>query len=63
MSINPQRIKVIRSGQGKSGQVIYWMSRDQRIHDNWALIHAIDTARKLSKKLRIVFCLMDSFQE
>lgn len=63
MSINPQRVKVIKAGQRKSGPVIYWMSREQRIHDNWALIHAIDIARKMDKELRIVFYLTDNFHE
>ncbi len=63
MSINPQRIKTVKSGSCKSGPVTYWMSREQRIHDNWALIHAIDIACKMEKKLRIVFCLTDNFHE
>lgn len=63
MSINPQRIKTVKSVARKSGPVIYWMSRDQRIHDNWGLIHAIYIADKMNKELRIVFCLTDNFHE
>ncbi|MFO7728151.1 MAG: hypothetical protein R6X11_07460, partial [Desulfonatronovibrio sp.] len=33
------------------------MSRDQRINDNWALIHAQDLALKHNQSLWAVFCL------
>jgi len=36
--INESRIRVLQTGTETSGPVIYWMSRDQRAHDNWALL-------------------------
>jgi hypothetical protein len=33
------RWRTLRGSEGK-GPVVYWMSRDQRIEDNWALYHA-----------------------
>ena len=61
MRVHPGRIQEIRTGNQDSGPVIYWMSRDQRIMNNWALIHAQDLALHASRPLRIVFCLADSF--
>lgn len=43
------------------GPVIYWMSRDQRLHDNWALLHAQQQAIERDTSLIIVFCLVPSF--
>jgi len=63
MRVHPERIQVVRSAPGRSGPVVYWMSRDQRIHDNWALVHAQDLALQTSGPLRIVFCLVEGFLE
>lgn len=46
---------------GSSGQVVYWMSRDQRVHDNWALLKAQEIALRRRTGLAIVFCLASSF--
>jgi deoxyribodipyrimidine photo-lyase len=45
----------------KAGTVIYWMSRDQRIHDNWALLVAQEKAVSQKVPLVILFCLSRSF--
>lgn len=37
--------------------VLYWMSRDHRVQDNWALIYAQRLAVKKSLPLHICFCL------
>ena len=37
------------------------MSRDQRVKDNWALIYAIERARKQNKKLAVGFFLVSEF--
>ncbi len=42
--------------------VVYWMSRDQRVRDNWALLRAYQTAREQGLPLSVLFCLADSFQ-
>ncbi|MCA9390605.1 deoxyribodipyrimidine photo-lyase, partial [candidate division WWE3 bacterium] len=41
--------------------VVYWMSRDQRILDNWALLFAQDVALERKQPLIIVFVLSPSF--
>ena len=55
------RIIKIKNGIEGDGNVIYWMSRDQRIDDNWALIYAQQTAIERKKGLEIVFCLATDF--
>ncbi|XP_009764740.1 deoxyribodipyrimidine photo-lyase [Nicotiana sylvestris] len=56
------RIRVLKQGSGPLvGPVVYWMFRDQRIRDNWALIHAVDEANKANVPVAIAFNLFDQF--
>lgn len=55
------RLRQLNEHEYKSGSVIYWMSRDQRIEDNWGIIYAQDLALKLKQEFRIVFCLTPTF--
>jgi deoxyribodipyrimidine photo-lyase len=59
--MNVNRIRVLRQTEFKPGPVLYWMSRDQRVHDNWALLHASDLARQHAVPLTVTFCLADNF--
>ena len=63
MRVNPTRVKQPRQGRDPGGPVIYWMSRDQRIEDNWALIYAQDLSLEKQRPLRVVFCLVSVFLE
>lgn len=40
---------------------MYWMFRDQRLRDNWALIHAVDQANKANVPVAVAFNLFDQF--
>ncbi len=60
--IHPSRIfDLNRSEKRTAGNVIYWMSRDQRCRDNWALLHARELAEKTKGELAVVFCLTPDF--
>lgn len=41
--------------------MVYWMSRDQRVHDNWALIYASELAVRFDASMAVVFCLAPKF--
>ncbi|KAL5728051.1 deoxyribodipyrimidine photo-lyase [Ranunculus cassubicifolius] len=43
------------------GPVVYWMFRDQRVRDNWALIHAVEQANKSNVPVVVAFNLFDQF--
>jgi len=45
----------------KPGGVVYWMSRDQRASDNWALLRARELALKNKAPLHVAFCLLPTF--
>jgi deoxyribodipyrimidine photo-lyase len=53
----------MQEGREGMGPVIYWMSRDQRVNDNWALLYAQDLALKRKSPLVVVFCLVPRFHE
>ncbi|MEW6195223.1 MAG: deoxyribodipyrimidine photo-lyase [Bacteroidota bacterium] len=59
--MNPKRLRILKVGIQKTGPVLYWMQRDQRVYDNWALIYAQEEALKRSVPLIVVFNLVPSF--
>ncbi|HSA33804.1 MAG TPA: deoxyribodipyrimidine photo-lyase [bacterium] len=61
--VDPRRLTVLRPGAPGNGPVVYWMSRDQRVSDNWALLHAQNEALKKGRPLAVVFCLSPRFGE
>lgn len=60
--VDARRIRHLNQVAPNAGQVIYWMSRDQRIEDNWALIYANQQAQQLNQPLTIVFVLAEQFE-
>jgi len=59
--MNTQRIRVLKKGASRPGPVLYWMSRDQRARDNWALIHAQRVALERKEPLVVAFSLAHDF--
>lgn len=59
--VHHDRIKVIQSVSHSVGPVVYWMSRDQRAEDNWALLAAQDIAVATQQPLIVVFNLVPNF--
>lgn len=62
-NINPARIYKINDLPQKTGPVVYWMSRDQRTRDNWAMTFAQELAVELKSPLGVMFCLAPDFLE
>jgi len=64
IEVNPHRVRLLQDGKRTlTGPVIYWMSRDQRVHDNWALLYAQKLARENNSELAVVFNLVPDFLE
>jgi deoxyribodipyrimidine photo-lyase len=59
-----KRVRVLSKTQeildGTSG-ILYWMSRDQRLQDNWAFLYAQKLALKNEIPLHVCFCLVPKF--
>ncbi len=58
-----RRVTLLKDGKEGNGPVIYWMSRDQRVHDNYALLFAQHLAVKNNRSLGVVFNLVPDFLE
>jgi deoxyribodipyrimidine photo-lyase len=52
---------LLGKGAGAAGAVVYWMQRDQRVEDNWALLFAQQCALDRKVPLAVVFCLVPRF--
>ena len=62
--MNEARIRILRkTNSSTSGTVLYWMSRDQRVFDNWALIAAYQYAQHHQQNLKVIFTLANTFPQ
>ena len=52
-----ERGRTLKEGEIGSGPVVYWMSREQRVDDNWALLYAQKLSLELKKPLIVAFCI------
>ena len=59
--LDKRRIRTIKEGEPGPGPVVYWMSRDQRLADNWGLLFAQEQARTRQQPLVVLFCLKTGF--
>ena len=60
-NVNPKRVRILKAGDQGAGPVVYWMSRDQRVDDNWALLYAKERALERGAPLVVAFCLVSEF--
>jgi len=61
--MNIKRLRILQNGIQKNGPVVYWMQRDQRVYDNWALIYAQGKAIELNRYFYVAFNLVPKFLE
>ena len=59
--IKKERIHELTPGREGGGNVVYWMSREQRIRDNPGLLFARHLAARANSQLLVVFTLSDTF--
>ena len=59
--ISPDRIHSLNQELYQSGAVAYWMSRDQRVTDNWALLYAQQKAIEYKVPLVVFFTLLPAY--
>ncbi|KAI5072110.1 hypothetical protein GOP47_0012216 [Adiantum capillus-veneris] len=49
IEVNAGRVRLLKQATQQATQgapIVYWMSRDQRFHDNWTLLYAAQQARQ-----------------
>jgi hypothetical protein len=59
--VNRKRVRILKEADKKAGPIVYWMSRDQRVRDNWALLFAQELALQERVPMAVVFCLAPRF--
>ncbi|GIL76978.1 hypothetical protein Vretimale_8581 [Volvox reticuliferus] len=59
--VNPKRVRELKPGPVGNGPVLLWMSRDQRMNDNWALLHAVEVAQQRQQQVAVAFNLVPAF--
>jgi deoxyribodipyrimidine photo-lyase len=59
--MNLKRVRIVQNAVEGEGSVVYWMSRDQRVQDNWALIFSQQLAKEKKKSLVVIFNLVSDF--
>lgn len=59
--VNPKRIRQLNTLDYSRGPILYWMCREQRSQDNWALLYAQELANRNDVPLLVVFCLRRQF--
>ncbi len=59
--VDSRRVRQRNDVPIQHGPVVYWMQRDQRVHDNWALLYAQELAAEHSVPLYVVFNLVPRF--
>lgn len=57
----PERVRKLKDFESKSGPVVYWMQRDQRVNDNWALVFAYQKAKEKQLPLIVMFNIVPEF--
>ncbi|CCH49679.1 deoxyribodipyrimidine photo-lyase [Pseudodesulfovibrio piezophilus] len=60
MKIHEARIHRLNDADMSAGPILYWMSREQRVQDNWGLLHARELAGE-DRPLIVLFCLVPGF--
>jgi len=59
--VAPERVDLLKQGKEAGGPVVYWMSREQRVADNWGLLLAQYIALEHKRPLVVVFCLVPDY--
>lgn len=59
--VDPRRVRALAGGPPGEGPVVYWMQRDQRADDNWALAHAVALADARRAPVAVAFAVAPAF--
>ena len=56
-----RRARKLNEAKAGNGPIVYWMSRDMRVEDNWAMIFAAQLAKQQKTQLQVVFTIVPEF--
>ena len=63
LELDTRRIKKLNKLEYSNGGVVYWMQRDRRSNNNWALVHAQNIAIRLKAPLTVFYSLNGNFSD
>ena len=63
MTNSLDRIRPLKSGVFTGNSVLYWMVRDKRVNDNWALLEAQKIALKNNVPLIVCFNYYNKYSQ
>lgn len=61
MKIDPRRVIQKNKKPYQGGSIVYWMNRDQRAEDNWALLYAQERAEQENEQLIVAYEINEPF--
>src|SRR6056297_1543734 len=61
MTVALDRIRARNEAAIKAGPVLYWMQRDMRVQDNWALHYACDQATQHGREVLVLYIIPPNF--
>ena len=61
LSVDTRRIQILKNIKYHGGVIAYWMQRDKRSVDNWALLYAQEISQKNNSPLHVCFSLNGNF--
>ncbi len=56
------RARLLNAKPMEIGPIVYWMNREMRLEDNWALIYAQTQALERQQPCLVIFSLFDHFE-
>ena len=59
--VDVRRVKELNNIKYNKGSILYWMQRDKRVSDNWALLYAQQLAIEKNTALHVCFSLNGNF--
>ena len=63
LCVKPSEVKTLQKGSYQGQSVLYWMNRDKRVKDNWALLEAQNLAMRKKAPLIVCFQYFGKFKE
>ncbi|MBN2572616.1 MAG: deoxyribodipyrimidine photo-lyase [Ignavibacteriales bacterium] len=61
--MNLNRVRKLNNNEIKKGPIVYWMSREQRVENNWAVLYGVELAKTLKTIFLVVFNIVPDFLE
>jgi deoxyribodipyrimidine photo-lyase len=61
MNFDQRRVMKLFDRPIIDGPIIYWMSRDQRVQDNFSLEYCKKLAKENNQSFEVIFCLVENF--